>query len=342
MKYPSPLQLGSKIAVSAFSAGVPQAMHARLDNALAYLHSQGFEVLQGQCLRENHHYVSASADDRANELMQLLLDDQVDAIMPPWGGAVAMDILPLLDWQRLQQARPKWLIGFSDVSTLLTALTCKLGWASVHATNLMQLTDKQTDPLTTSLFSHLGTAPGGGFRQYPSSSFEPQSLDFAAHPNTGFNLSEPTQWRVLNSKAPEGAFSGRLLGGCLDIHMLLAGTEYFDLEAFAKLYPQQDIILYLENAELSPPAYYRALQSLKLRGWFSQLSGLLIGRNPVTVAEDSDWTHIDALQKAFAGFNLPVIYDVDIGHQAPNLTLINGALARVNYGAHFVIEQELR
>lgn len=341
MKYPNPLQPGSKIAVSAFSAGVPKAMHARLDNALAYLHSQGFEVLQGQYLRQNYHYVSASAEDRAEELMELLLDDQVDAIMPPWGGAVAMDILPLLDWRRLQQARPKWLIGFSDVSTLLTALTCKLGWASAHATNLMQLNEKQTDPLTQAIFHHLSTQPAGSFSQVPSECYEPHSIDFAKHPDAGFNLIAPTQWRVLNPDVKTAKFSGRLLGGCLDIHMVLAGTEYFDLEAFAKQHHGQGIILYLENGEMPPPAYYRALQSLKLRGWFEQLSGILIGRNPVAEAEDSDWTHIDALKKVFAEQDTPVLYDVDIGHQAPNLTLINGAFARVSYGDRFIIEQEL-
>ncbi|MEJ6476226.1 S66 peptidase family protein [Pseudoalteromonas piscicida] len=342
MKYPKPLKTGSKIAITAFSAGVPAAMHARLDNALNYLAQQGFELVIGECLRENHNYVSADVKTRANELMGYLLDDTIDAIMPPWGGAIAMDLLTLLNWEKLAHAPPKWLIGFSDVSTLLSAVTCKLGWASVHATNLMQLNVHQQDALTVGLFDHLKSAPNASFTQYPSTYFEAEPLNFVDFPDAGFHLSSATQWRTLGNCNGNKQFSGRLLGGCLDIHMLLAGTEYFDLEGFSLLHPNESIILYFENGEMPPAAYYRALQSIKLRGWFSKLAGVLIGRNPEPVAKDSDWTHLDALLKVFAGCDFPVLYDIDIGHQAPNLTLINGAYAEVVCDERFSITQTLK
>ncbi|MCG7539221.1 S66 peptidase family protein [Pseudoalteromonas sp. OF7H-1] len=341
MKYPKPLKAGSKIAITAFSAGVPATMHERLDNALGYLAQQGFELVVGECLRDNHNYVSADVKTRANELMGYLLDDTIDAIMPPWGGAIAMDLLTLLDWEKLAHAPPKWLIGFSDVSTLLSAVTCKLGWASVHATNLMQLNVHQQDALTVGLFNHLRRAPNDSFTQFPSTHFEAEPLNFVDFPDAGFNLSARTQWRILANGNHRQQFAGRLLGGCLDIHMLLAGTEYFDLDAFLQVYPNESIILYFENGEMPPAAYYRALQSIKLRGWFSKVAGVLIGRNPEPLAKDSDWTHLDALQNAFTGCDFPVLYDVDIGHQAPNLTLINGAYAEVTVGDTFSITQTL-
>ncbi|WP_440056910.1 S66 family peptidase (plasmid) [Pseudoalteromonas sp. T1lg65] len=331
MKYPAPLNSGSTIAITAFSAGVPEALHPRLDIAIAYLKRLGFMVKLGRCLKQNHNYVSASVDERVAELMAVLLNDSNDAIMAPWGGAIGMDLLDKLDWQQLAQAKPKWIIGFSDISTLLTAVTNKLGWATAHGTNLMQLCAAQHDPLTSQLFAYLSTEKGDAFTQLAATHKESAPLDFVSSPQAGFTLGEVSQWRALDETAQPIQFEGRLLGGCLDIHMLLAGSEFFDLERFAAIYPNEKVILYLENGELTPAAYFRALQSVKLRGWLRYLSGILIGRNPVPQATDSDWTHLDALHHAFSDSDIPVLYDVDIGHVAPNLTLINGAIAHVKH-----------
>ena len=101
MKYPVPLGKGSRVAITAFSSGVPSSLHKRLDIVIENLKKQGFEVIEGECLRENTKHVSASAKHRAAEFMQFLCDDTIDAIAPPWGGEFAMDILPLLDYEKI-------------------------------------------------------------------------------------------------------------------------------------------------------------------------------------------------------------------------------------------------
>jgi muramoyltetrapeptide carboxypeptidase len=60
--------------------------------------------------------------------MALLLRDDIDAVFPPWGGELAIELLDRLDWPALQQAPPKWLIGYSDTSTLMLPMTLRLGW----------------------------------------------------------------------------------------------------------------------------------------------------------------------------------------------------------------------
>ncbi len=74
----------------------------------------------------------------------------------------------------------------------------------------------------------------------------------------------------------------------------------------------------------------RALWSLRLSGWFEGLSGLLIGRSaaPEPTAADN-LTHREALTAVLGDLKFPVIIDVDIGHQPPQFTLINGAYAEV-------------
>ncbi|MBQ4810927.1 LD-carboxypeptidase [Pseudoalteromonas luteoviolacea] len=328
MLYPAPLSRGSKVAITAFSSGVPAALHPRLDVVLNDLRIRGFEVLEGKCLRENTKHVSARIEERASELMQFLCDESIDAILAPWGGEMAMDLLPMLDWARLQNVKPKWILGFSDISTILTAVFSKLGWATCHGTNLMQLSLNQTDALTSKVFDFLSLAEGSGFKQVNASFYEAQYADYSKDPKAAFNLTEPVKWKVLNKDIKEEGlvtFSGRLSGGCLDIHMMLYGSEFFNPLAR----DNEPFILYFENAELSPTQYFRALQGLKLQGAFENASGILIGRNAVLDNDADPVSGTEALTMALGDLPIPVVYDVDIGHLAPNLTLVNGALAEV-------------
>ncbi|MEV6592292.1 LD-carboxypeptidase [Streptomyces acidicola] len=77
----------------------------RLHVAVRDVQDRGYEVVIGRCMDGSGH-VSASAADRASELMSKLVDPTIRAIVPPWGGETAIDLLPLLDWNRLREAGP--------------------------------------------------------------------------------------------------------------------------------------------------------------------------------------------------------------------------------------------
>ncbi|MBN7820969.1 S66 peptidase family protein [Bowmanella yangjiangensis] len=324
---PKPLKKGDTVAITAPSSGVPQAMHPRLDVVLAHLRNQGYHVIEGQCLRANHQHVSASKAHRTKELMDFLLDPQVDAILPPWGGEIGMDLLDALDYNQLATVRPKWLVGHSDISTLLNALTSKLGWCTAHTTNLMQMVPSESEPLTASALMPLSLASGQSFTQHASSHYQQHGVSFIEYPEQGLQLGPKSQWKILG-QADEVECRGHLFGGCLDILIHLAGTEYFDINRFEQRSQGQGMILYLENAELSPPAMFRALQGLKYRGFFRHLNGLLIGRNAAP-SHDPTFNDQQILTQLFADAPFPVIYDADIGHLPPNMTLLNGVLAVV-------------
>ncbi len=51
-------------------------------------------------------------------LMSYLTDPDIKAVMPPWGGDLAMELLDLIDFDLLSRSKPKWFVGFSDLSTL--------------------------------------------------------------------------------------------------------------------------------------------------------------------------------------------------------------------------------
>jgi heme-degrading monooxygenase HmoA len=69
------------------------------------LQQKGFEVVLGDCM-DGARYVSAPAKERATELTAMLTDTRIRAVIPPWGGELAADLLPHLDWARIGPAGP--------------------------------------------------------------------------------------------------------------------------------------------------------------------------------------------------------------------------------------------
>lgn len=329
-RFPKPLRAGDLIAVTAPSSGVSGPALARLDLVLDHLRGWGYRIVEGECLRHQHKDASAPREQRAQELMRFLTDPAVSAILPPWGGELASELLDLLDFKSLQSVSPKWFLGFSDLSTLQIPLTLISGWATAHGANLMDLAPTQTDPLTTSVLSILAADFSDPIVQQSSTRYQKKWVDFAVKVDAPLDLTEPTHWRRLDGSTEAAEFRGRLIGGCLDTIAWLAGSKYGDIPRFIQESGSRGTVLYLENAEMAPPCMVRALLALRRQGWFDGLSGLLIGRSAAPSPESpTSLSYADALSAVLGELSCPVIYDVDIGHQAPQFTLINGAMAHV-------------
>lgn len=210
-RFPRALRPGDTVAVMAPSSGVRPAMHERLDAALALLRAKGFEVREGRSLRRQEQGASASGPERAAELMAALLDPTVAAVIPPWGGELAIEVLEHLDFDRLREAPPKWFSGFSDLSTIQLPLLVRAGWASLHGPNLMQLADPALDAVSARIFDAWASGAGAELAQ-------PQAPG--------------TLVRALDDRAGPVTIEGRMLGGCLDSVSRLAGTPFGDIRAF--------------------------------------------------------------------------------------------------------------
>ena len=327
LHFPAPLRPGDLIAVTAPSSGVPAPLHARLDRVIAHLRARGYRVVEGRCLRADHKHVSAPAAERAAELMGFLRDPAVAAVMPPWGGELATELLELIDFEALRALPPKWFTGFSDLSTLQLPLALLSGWASAHASNLMELQPGQ-DGLLDLLAADLATP----FAQQAAARYQLAGADWAETVDAPYCLSEPVRWCRLDGSERPLQLSGRLIGGCIDTIAWLAGTPYGDLPGFVRAAGGEGVLLCLENCDQTPPALARSLWSLRRQGWFDGLAGLLIGRNsgPEPAAADA-FGYRDALRSALGDLACPVLIDLDIGHRPPRLTLINGALATLQF-----------
>jgi len=331
VRFPRPLQAGDLVGVTAPSSGVPVALGPRVDVAVQALRSRDFDVRLGECLMDRDgalphaDVVSAPAVERAAELQAMLLAPAVRAVIPPWGGELAVEVLPHLDWNALADAEPTWLVGYSDVSTLTLALTTRLGWASIHGDNLMDIPYRQPAPLAHCL--DVLTAPvGERIEQGPSqhhrlSGFDDWEADPAA---AELSYDQSGTWELADPAAGPVRARGRLLGGCIETTSILAGTPYGDAAAHAG---DDGLLLHLEAGGDGATDIARDLWRMRLAGWFDVASAVLVGRTTAPAA--GSFTQRDAVRSALAGLDVPVVLDIDCGHPPPHLTLVQGAAAEL-------------
>ena len=134
-RFPRPLVPGDRIAVTSPSSGVGDRLRPRIDASIASLRERGYDVVVGECMADEK-VVSAPKEARAAELVAFLTDPAVAAVVPPWGGETAIDLLDQVDWDALRDVEPTWVVGWSDMCSVLLPLTLRSGWATLHGWNL--------------------------------------------------------------------------------------------------------------------------------------------------------------------------------------------------------------
>ncbi len=323
MRFPAPLQPGDTIGVTAPSSGVDARLRPRLDHNVAWLQARGYDVRLGECLGGDR-VVSAPKEQRADELMAMLRDPEVRAIVPPWGGELGIDLLDQLDWADLATLEPTWTVGFSDSCAWMLPVTTLLGWGTIHGTNLM---DTAYDvpagllhwtEIAASSKPFTQRSPGryrtGGWDDYENDpAVETMTLD-----GTG-------SWTLVGGGGLD--VSGRLVGGCIEIVSALAATRFGDVAAFGREYADDGLIVFLEAAEDDAYTIGRHLHSLRLAGWFDDATAILIGRTGAP--GQPDLSQHEAVTDALGMLDIPIVLDVECGHGQPSMPLVTGALARV-------------
>lgn len=329
-RIPRPLRSGDTIGITAPSSGVPAELRPRLDVAVRLLQERGYAVRLGECLGTPSH-VSAPAPERAAELMDMFTDPAVAAVVPPWGGETGIDLLRLLDFSLLAETEPTWYVGFSDISTTMLPLTLVSGWVTLHGSNLMDTPYDQASGLLHWL-DVAGAAPGTVLTQRAATHRRSDGWDdWAADPSiSAMTLSEPTRWRPLHGTDVDLEVSGVLVGGCLEVLGPFSGTRFGDVPAFAGHLRRESgsgLLVALEVAEHNPYDVARTLHGLRLAGWFDDAVGVLVGRTPAPDA--AGWTQADAVADALGDLDVPVLLDVDFGHQQPAMPMLFGLPAIV-------------
>lgn len=228
---------------------------------------------------------------RAADLRWALEDPSVAAILCLGGGYGTIQLVPLMEPDDFRK-HPKWLIGFSDITTL-HAMSVSAGVMSLHATvgGLMARYGGQ-DPSSLALRDFLAGE-------------SPADYMVPAHP--------------LNI---EGAASGTLVGGNLCTFATLYGTWADFLEA-----TDGDLILAIEEVEETWHSIDRLMNLLKQTGRLDRVKGVILGEFtacPADLGYDSPEALI--IQEYLRPLGIPVACGFPFGHEFENnLPFIEGA-----------------
>lgn len=330
IRFPAPLSPGDTIAVTSPSSGVAERHRARLNFAVSTLEERGYKVIVGNCLDGATH-VSAPAPDRAQELATFLTDPTVRAVIPPWGGETAIDLLPLLDWDAIAAADPTWFVGFSDISTLITPMTLLTGVATVHGNNLMDTPYRVPDGLITWL--DIATrATGSTFTQTSPGRYRSTGWDdYIAHPEVSeFTLNDPGTWTRLDGSVGDVDVAGRLIGGCIETLCNVTGSPYADVPKFVSEHAPEGLLVYVEASDENAFNICRNLHGMRLAGFFDHANAVLVGRT--RAADTPSLTQHEAVLDALGGLGVPIIGDIECGHVPPYMPIVNGALGHLRFG----------
>jgi muramoyltetrapeptide carboxypeptidase len=188
---PRAIPRGATVGVCAPSGPVnPECVAA----GVAWLEAEGLRVRAGRHLHERRGYLAGDDTSRASDLLELVGDPGVDAIVLARGGYGLPRLLDTLDPRPFRRAR-KPIVGYSDATALLLWLRRRAGLTSVHGPML-----ERSDTTPTARARLIELLRGGRARTAP---LEGTALarGRAAGPLVGGNLkmlcaSLGTSWEI--------------------------------------------------------------------------------------------------------------------------------------------------
>ena len=297
---PRAIGRGERVAIVATSSPFPRDAFAA---GVEEVRRLGFDPVFDERVFDRTGYVAGEPAARAQALVHAFSDPSVAAIIAARGGYGCVDLLP---WLRADDiaGHPKLVVGYSDVTALLTFLTRRCGIVALHG---------------PCVAAGLHAGPAG----YDESTFV-----------RALTSTEPLgvlPAESLDSLVPGEAF-GPLHGGNLTQLAASMGTPY----AFE---PPPGSVLLLEDVAERPYRVDRLLTQLRLAGVFDRARAIVFGEFPGCDEPDGSVTVRDAVARALRGFGGPVVWGLPAGHTTgPALTLPLGVAARVVAGRSPCVE----
>lgn len=290
MHRPALLEPGAPVALIAPSAHLRSDQRDLAEQAMQLLQEEwGLNLRYVADLERRHLHLAGSDAARAAELQQQLEDPTVQAIFCFRGGYGAARLLPHLQPERWS-TKPRWLIGFSDVTLLLHALQRETGWLVCHGPSV--------------------ASPQ--FVQGPEADHNRQALHDLLF--DGLCASFPVQF-LQGSQGVEG----RLSGGCLSVLLSALGTPYeVDFS---------ETVLFLEEINEAPYRLDRMLTQLRHSGRLAQVRAIVFGefhRCGTNVEVEA------VLRDVLSDLGVPLAVGLPVGHGVRNEPLVLGEWVRLD------------
>lgn len=287
IKQPAYLKKGDKIAIVCPAKKLPK----NIDTGIAILKDWGLDVIIGKTVSGSYHQFSGTDAERTADLQLYLDDPSIKAVLAARGGYGTIRIIDQLDFTAFNE-NPKWLIGFSDITILLSHAFAKLNVQSIHAQMPYTFEDSTAEALESLRKTLFGEEVG---YEYESS--------FACR---------------------DGVTEGILIGGNLSLLIAVEGS--------ASEMDYTDKILFLEDVGEHEYSIDRMMRLLKRAGKLANLKGLIIGAFNEIAEEKIPFgqTPEEIIWDLVKEYDYPVCFNFPTGHIDDNRALVLGKNVSLN------------
>ncbi|MCJ8279399.1 MAG: LD-carboxypeptidase [Rivularia sp. ALOHA_DT_140] len=254
----------------------------------------GLKVKPGRHILDRYGYLAGTDKNRASDVNAMFTDKSIKAIIAMRGGWGGNRILPLLNYNSIR-ANPKIIMGYSDITSLLLAITARSGLVTFHG------------PVATSTWNNFT------LKYVKSILFDGQIVTM--------NNTFVTQLR--REIITPGTARGRLIGGNLSVINSMLGSPY--------LPEWKGNIFFIEDIGEDIYRIDRMLVQLKNAGILNQLSGFVFGQcTRCSMGDEPSLTLIQVLQDHIRPLNIPAWYGSMIGHIRDKFTVPIGVEVEIN------------
>lgn len=325
MRYPKNLEIGEYISTTAPSEGIVKEINwKRLDNAKKNLSELGYKYKETSNVRKDEKGRSSSAKERAKQFMELWQDKETGSIISAAGGFFLNEMIDEIEWEKIKELEPKWFQGYSDNTGITYLLTTLADIACIYGPNVK---DYGMRKLYKNLQNSLKIMKGEEITQESFEKCENGEWSERIDPYEEYSLTCENEWKNLN-REEKIHFKGRSIGGCLNVITDLIGTKYDKTKEYIEKYKEDGIVWFLEACEMSTPVIYCKLWQMKNAGYFRNSKGIIFGR-PIMLKEEYDMTQEECIKQALKDLNIPIIYNADIGHIAPQIPILSGGILEI-------------
>ena len=280
---PDYLRAGEKVALISPSYFTPME---NVEKTAEVLRGWGLEPVIGPNVGKvvDGKY-AGTVGERVSDIRWALNDLSIKAIICNRGGYGTIQLIDQLTLAELRES-PKWLVGFSDISTL-HGLQSRAGVMSIHGTMSSFLAKGGTDKTSTIMRDLLlGNVP---------------RYELPAHKE---NI--------------QGKGSGVLVGGNLCTFVPNLGSQADATEG-------RDLILFVEEVEESMHNIDRQMRILQMNGVLNRCKGVILGEF-TDCGTEFTYDSVEAmLHEMLKEYNIPVLCGFPAGHGDVNLPLVMGA-----------------
>ncbi|WP_316816710.1 LD-carboxypeptidase [Pedobacter nyackensis] len=281
IKQPRYLKKGDKIAIVCPAKKLPGSIAP----AIAILESWGLEVIIGKTVTAEHHQFAGDDALRAADLQGFLDDPEIKAIIAGRGGYGTVRIIDELDFTAFNK-HPKWIVGFSDITVLLSHALAVLNTQSIH-----------------------------GQMPYTFTSATPESLTSLRKALFGEDL----KYEYTPSfPGRSGDAKGVLIGGNLTLMQMLQGS--------VSEIDYTDKILFIEDVGEHEYAIDRMMRMLKRAGKLAKLKGLIVGAFNEVSEESIPFgaSPEQVIWDIVKEYDYPVCFNFPVGHIDDNRAMVLG------------------